>query len=397
MISTSPLMTIEIEDKDIGLEGYICIHSMGKYGASGGMRCIEDVSKKEVQLLAWAMTHKYSYFNIEQGGAKAGLKIPYDCDQKKRELLIKAVARHIEPLIKKGVWSCWTDMNFYYNDLKLIFDTLGLQLSAKSEDGSSFRTAVSAYSALEAVKEYFSIAKPKLVIEGFGSVSKYLLKILHDLNYEIVGLSNHHAAVCNSQGLDINRVIQLREQFGNKWIYQKGEWDNIDRSQLFGLKCDIFIPCARVHSITQEVARQIDAKIMVPIANVPFTPDGFDCLKEKGVICLPDYVVNGGGVCGSLMPGGSIDNLKATDRYVEVLKNNITRMIQKSVNNGVSPLEIADIEANKNYINITKSTYDRDSLSYRVRKKIFGRQTQENHNRDLMNRTLMHLESMYIA
>src|SRR4051794_23842237 len=38
-----PQMTVEVADPSIGLQGFVCIHSMGKYGASGGMRCVPDI------------------------------------------------------------------------------------------------------------------------------------------------------------------------------------------------------------------------------------------------------------------------------------------------------------------------------------------------------------------
>lgn len=61
-IPDNPLMTIEIEEPAIGLKGWVCVHSLGKDGASGGIRCVGNVNKLEVQLLARAMTYKYAFF-----------------------------------------------------------------------------------------------------------------------------------------------------------------------------------------------------------------------------------------------------------------------------------------------------------------------------------------------
>jgi glutamate dehydrogenase (NAD(P)+) len=198
-IPDSPLLSIEFRDPSVGLEGYLCIHSMGKYGASGGMRCIGDVDKAEVSVLAKTMTYKYAFFNIQQGGAKAGLKVDYDETPERRRELMRHAARHLEPLIRKGIWSAWTDMNFFRDDLSAFYDAIGIAFDPSTEGGSSLRTALSGHASLQAAMEWLRLRPrdARVSIEGFGSVARYLSPFLIEAGVRVVALSNHSGSLYN--------------------------------------------------------------------------------------------------------------------------------------------------------------------------------------------------------
>ena len=62
------------------------------------------------------------------------------------------------------------------------------------------------------------------------------------------------------------------------------------------LDCDILAPCALEQVITEENAAQVKAKMIVEGANGPVTPQADLILEDKGVLILPDILVNVGGV-----------------------------------------------------------------------------------------------------
>ena len=61
-------------------------------------------------------------------------------------------------------------------------------------------------------------------------------------------------------------------------------------------ECDFLIPAAIQKSITMHNAGDIKAHVVVEAANGPTTFVGEEILNEKGILVIPDALINGGGV-----------------------------------------------------------------------------------------------------
>jgi glutamate dehydrogenase (NAD(P)+) len=366
-IPDDPLMTIEISDPAIGLQGWVCVHGLGKDGSSGGIRCTGDISKKEVQILARAMTYKYAFFGLPQGGAKAGLRIDYDENPERKNRLIRAAAKHLEPIIKRSnIWSPWTDMNFYGDDLAQFYSAIGRCYKPNLQYNSSLRTAISAFWSLEACCDFLGLdpKETRLTLEGFGSVASYLAPLLMRLGVKVVGVSTHRGMVFNSKGLDLFAIAGYRERHGSGWIDQAGDWKRFGCDSLFDIETDIIVPCARVHSITPDKVRRISARLILPIANVPCSEEAINLVDQLGIDYLPDFVVNGGGVCGHIR-----DN---SDPFGVLFKSMIERMFKTARKRNMPIRIVAEDAAHFNYKNLISSTYRPELLHQKVVRKLIN-------------------------
>ena len=70
----------------------------------------------------------------------------------------------------------------------------------------------------------------------------------------------------------------------------------ITNDKLLELGVDVLIPAALENQITKSNADRIKAKMVLELANGPVTPDADSILFEKGILDLPDFLVNSGGV-----------------------------------------------------------------------------------------------------
>lgn len=365
-IPDSPMFTVEIKDKVNGMEGYVCIHSMGRFGASGGMRCMPDITKTEIQLLARAMTYKYSFFDIEQGGAKAGLAIPFGCSKECKRGLLQKAATHLKPLVKSGLWSPWSDMNFYGQDLSVFYAGMGVNSSPPSRAASSERTAISAFAALKATVEYLGLlpSDTRIAIEGFGSVASYLAKFINEFGGKIVAVSNQKGCVVNGKGLDIGHLLKRCKAEKEDWINDSGPWENLEREKLLLVPCDILIPGARVHTIDEKTASQLDARAVVPVANVPCTEAALSVLDRRCIPYIPDFLVNAGGVCGHVLGGHSDD--VTVNNFIKSFESMVKRMLLKSEKMNIPSRFLAEEIAHKNYGAIARDAYRRESRLSKV-------------------------------
>jgi glutamate dehydrogenase/leucine dehydrogenase len=371
-IPDEPLFMLEFAEHEIGLEGFVCIHTMGRNGASGGMRCVPDIDKEEVRLLARAMTYKYSFFRIEQGGAKAGLRLSYEEEPARRKLLLASAARHLEPLVRKNLWSPWSDMNFSGADLAEFYRAIGLGLHAPVEGGSSFRTAVSAFAALQACVDHLAVDphRVRVSIEGFGSVARYLAPFLNSYGVKVVALTTLAGGVWNPEGLDLDAILaHLKERRGG-WERVGNGWKPITIDQLFDIETDIFIPCARVHSIGADRAQRLPTRLVVPIANVPCTEQALAILDRRGITYVPDFVANGGGVCGHVLAGACPENVETTRPFIRCFGAMVLRMLRAAEAQRISPRKLAEQVAHENFALVRSGVYEGTTLSRRLLHRI---------------------------
>ena len=70
----------------------------------------------------------------------------------------------------------------------------------------------------------------------------------------------------------------------------------ITNENLLELDVDILYPSALEGVITGKNAKNIKCKISCELANGPTTPEADDILFQKGVVVLPDFLANSGGV-----------------------------------------------------------------------------------------------------
>jgi glutamate dehydrogenase (NAD(P)+) len=79
--------------------------------------------------------------------------------------------------------------------------------------------------------------------------------------------------------------------------YPKVE-DSEDNAPLSFLEkeCDIIVPAAIEKSINKDNADKLQCRVVVEGANGPTTFYGEEILLKKGIVVVPDLLINGGGV-----------------------------------------------------------------------------------------------------
>ena len=102
------------------------------------------------------------------------------------------------------------------------------------------------------------------------------------------------------------------------------EKDRIDKSQLPELEVDLFLPCAQPYSIDHHNAGRVSARIISPGANAAITDQAEQILFQRGILSVPDFAANCGGVLGSSMKLTGLG-----DGYIRsFLEQNISRQME---------------------------------------------------------------------
>jgi glutamate dehydrogenase (NAD(P)+) len=116
--------------------------------------------------------------------------------------------------------------------------------------------------------------------------------------------SRRSAARCGEQvdgllvdpdGLGVEELLALRARHGDRFV-QHHRRSVHPREQLFELDCDVLVPGARPDSITADVAQRVRCAVVAPGANVSYGSGAVEVLHERGILAVPDFVSNSGGV-----------------------------------------------------------------------------------------------------
>lgn len=291
--------------------GYVAIDSTVGGRSRGGLRMVPDVDEAEVRGLARAMTLKYGFLGLPQGGAKAGVRGDPEAPREERQAKLAAFARLVAPLLRSRVFTPDTDMGTTRADIAHVLAVAGAPVPPRSESAqrSGFYTALTVRAAarVAAQRAGLELDGARVAIEGFGSVGASLAMLLHDAGARVVAVSTTAGAVYAPDGLDVARLVALAAERGSRVVdayveEQRGRGvQRLEREALLTLPVDVLCPCARHGSVHAGNVAAVQACVVAPGANNPLTLEAERALDERGVACVPDFVANSGGVLGGTM------------------------------------------------------------------------------------------------
>ncbi|MDH5815204.1 MAG: Glu/Leu/Phe/Val dehydrogenase [Candidatus Nezhaarchaeota archaeon] len=285
--------------------------ALGPY--KGGVRYSENATVGETVALSMWMTWKNSLAGLPYGGGKGSVRVnpktlsPRELEELSRRYFA-AIARDVGPDIDIPAPDVYTNpqvMAWYYDEYSKIvgYPAWGVVTAKPMEIGGLYARVVStgygtALSAREAAKRVLGGLEGKSVaVHGFGNVGVYAAKYLAEWGANVVAVSDSKGYIYNPKGLDIEKVMQVKESTGAVTNY-KGEGVKVSANhlELLELPVDILIPAAIENVITKENVERIKAKVIVEGANGPTTPEADKFLHERGVMVVPDILANAGGV-----------------------------------------------------------------------------------------------------
>ena len=289
--------------------GYRVHHhnALGPY--KGGLRYHPDVNIEEFRWLARLMSLKTSLVGLPLGGAKGGI----DCDPRllsRKELqqltryFVRKVHRDIGPNLDIPAPDVGTNaqiMAWIHDEYSTIYGFSPAAVTGKPIQigGAIGRETATGYGVAIVMEEYAkhqaeALEGATVVIQGFGNVGRHAARALAKKGARIVAVSDRGGAVFKEGGLDIDAVCAHKDR--TRSVAGVVGAESIAAATLFALDCDYLVPAAIGHDIDVAEAKLISARVVVEAANNPTTYEAAQVLMEKGVVVLPDILVNPGGV-----------------------------------------------------------------------------------------------------
>ena len=347
-----PFKVIEVYEPSVGLRGTLVVDNVSRGPSIGGVRMAPDVSTQECLRLARAMTFKNAAADLPHGGGKSVLYGDPGMPIAQKEELVRAFACALEE-VEQYIFG--PDMGTDEQCMGWVRDEIGRAVGLPRELGGIPLDEIGAtgWGLLHAVKvacEYQQreLAGARVAIQGFGAVGKHAARFLAEEGAIIVGAADIRGTVSCADGLDVAQLVALKETDGNVIDYPDGPGVNKgDAESIIDVNCDIWIPAARPDVIREDNVNRLQTAMVVSGANIPMTPGAEEILHERGVLCIPDFIANAGGVICAAMEYHGASEAAAMDIIAEKLTYNVRRVLDIVRSDNCTPRQAAEDMAHR--------------------------------------------------
>lgn len=273
------------QDQASGLRAVIAIHDTTLGPALGGTRMWNYASEEEaiedVLRLARGMTYKAAVAGLNLGGGKA--VIIGDPKREKSEALFRAFGRYIQSLqgrfiTAEDVGTTEEDMDQIYMETRYV---TGVSSGSGKGGSPSPMTARGVYMGMKAVCQVAfgenSLQGRTIALQGAGSVAYELCRFLQKEEVNLIVTD-----------IDEEKMLRIVQEFSARAVAPE---------EVYAVECDIFSPCALGGVINDITIDRFRCRIIAGPANNQLQEDRHGReLEQRGILYIPDYVINAGGL-----------------------------------------------------------------------------------------------------
>lgn len=378
--SLAPELELVVRDPELGVEGFVVVwttltavnSSLGRCG-KGGTRITPNTSLDEIKMLARIMALKNAAAGLPLGGAKSGMRD--DPTSPGFERRLRRFAQLAAPMLleRGGIFGGFGfDIGVKPEHARWVCDELqstrcftGKPLDMGGTDYdregiAGLGVCESAIAALEG--EGASLAGATFAVQGMGAMGAAVVRycteaggILRAISDPMVGgtfLLQRAPSRALVDAITHHRWDEIRALLPTEGV--KGPLDEVLYQPV-----DLLFPAAIQEVITQNNVERIQAKRVIEAANNPCTAEARVALARRGVLVLPDFIVNAGGIIAAFVEMSStispeenlairknVEDAKKLTR--ERMRCNVSKTLELAKQFGVEPVRAARLVALRN-------------------------------------------------
>jgi len=314
---------VRMDDGSVKIfRGFRVQHNDARGPGKGGIRFHPQETIDTVRALSMWMTWKCAVLDIPLGGAKGGVICdPHNLSSREQELVcrgwVRQVARNVGPISDVPAPDVMTNAQHMLWILDEYEQIHGGRypgfITGKpvGMGGSLGRTEATGYGVVftlrEALKELgIRPENTTASVQGFGNVSQYAIELYQRLGGKVIAVSCwDQADQCaytyrKLDGIDLNQLLSITDRFGgiDKQKAKALGYELLPGEAWIEQNVEILIPAAMENQITGDNVGKISPRVRIIAegANGPTTPEADTQIKERGILLIPDFLANAGGV-----------------------------------------------------------------------------------------------------
>lgn len=326
-------------DAKSGLKAIIAVHNTSRGPALGGCRMLPYGSDHDALTdalrLSRGMTYKSAIAELPLGGGK--MVIIADPKTMKTPELLHAAGQFIDTLL--GTYITAEDMGMTTTDCKIIAEVTphvaGVFNTIHGGDPSpvtAYGVECSMRAAWEFHKGTTSLKGVRCGIEGLGNVGMALARLLHKRGASIY-----------ASDIDPAKILCA--------VTEMPQIVAMDTASLRKAHLDIFAPCARGGVINAETIPEFNSVIICGAANnILEHREHGELLKERGILCVPDYVANCGGIIDVHYQRNTYDEALVYQHVYKIAFKTLSTILNRAKKRDRTPQDIADQIAESRFV-----------------------------------------------
>ncbi len=343
-----PERVIEVYHPKLGMRGVLVIDNTALGPGKGGIRFTPTVSKEEVFRLARTMTWKNSMAGLPFGGAKAGIiGEPHKMSSKQKDEWISAFSRLLKGICPQ-YYCAGPDINTTEHEMEVFAKANGDMKAStgkpKKLGGLPHELGSTGWGVFHAIKVALKhqgkdIKKATYAVEGYGNVGEFVVKYMSEAGAKLVAISDSKGALVVPKGIDAKKLRGVKKSKGTVTAYGGTVLPTHD---LIYTSCDILVTAAIPDLVKIADVPKIKAKLIIEGSNIPMSVECEEALAKKGVLIVPDFVANAGGVISSYIEyiGGTEKQMFKT--VAEKITKNTQLVLERAKKDKVIPRVAAE-------------------------------------------------------
>jgi glutamate dehydrogenase (NAD(P)+) len=322
---TAPLMSLTWTDHVTGRQGFLVVDRLVRGVSSGGLRMRPGCTLDEVAGLARGMTMKEALHYdpegryVPLGGAKGGI----DCDPQdpvSYGLLVRYL-RAMRPYVE-SFWTTGEDLGLsqdlvdraaaeagLVSSIQAVYPLLDDEAAARRRladafavevDGIGLDELVGGCGVAEAVlaaldRAGVPYAGTRVAVQGLGTMGGATARFLSRAGLAVVAVADVKGTIVNPAGLDVDALLAGRDAYGtvDRAVLRPGDRE-LPGEDWLSVEAEVLVPAAVSYAVDTTNQGAITARWIVEAANMPVLPEAEELLSARGVVVLPDVVVNSG-------------------------------------------------------------------------------------------------------
>lgn len=285
----------------------------------GGIRLHPSVNQSIMKFLAFEQTLKNSLTGLAMGGGKGGCD--FDPKGKSDNEVMRFCQSFMTELSKYigadtdvpagDIGTGAREVGYMFGQYKRIRNEFTGVFTGKglSFGGSLARPEATGYGLCYFTNKMMQIMKndsfkgKKVVISGSGNVAMYALQKATSLGATVVAMSDSSGYIYSEKGISFDVIKEIKQvnrlRISEYLKYDKEAKFVGDSKAIWGVKCDVALPCATQNEIDLESAKLLVAnnvQVVSEGANMPCTLEATNYFIDNKVLYGPAKAANAGGV-----------------------------------------------------------------------------------------------------
>jgi len=302
--------------------GFRVQHNDARGPAKGGIRFHPQETLDTVRALAMWMTWKCAVVDIPLGGGKGGVICdPHHLSEREQEAIcrgwVRQLARNVGPVSDvpaPDVMTSGKHMLWMLDEFEAIHGghypgfITGKPVGM---GGSQGRTEATGYGVVFTIREALKQLglrpeQTRASVQGFGNVAQYAIRLYREIGGTVVCVSSWNnaaqAAVSfrKRDGIDPDELAGIADRFGgiDEAKARALGYEVLEGDAWLEEPVEILIPAALENQLDGENAGRVHptVRLIAEGANGPTTPDADRIFTERGILLIPDFLANAGGV-----------------------------------------------------------------------------------------------------